>query len=174
MRGAGEPEVGKGGAKPGPGRFARLAPVFLLQPLLDRIVRRMAARHPQVFARLGEKARSTILIDPVDMPFVLLLRPNPDAPDARIFNRSRAIGADATVAATFLTLLRTIDAGLDGDALFFSRALTVSGDVEAVVRLRNAIDDVDGSLAEDVAALHGPLGLAALEFLRRRQRGVKP
>ena len=169
MRGIGERTGRRGGGRPQlRGVLSRWAPVFLLQPLIDRIVRRMVARHPEVFARMGDKARSTILVDPIDMPFVLVLRPNPDAPEVRIVRRSMAPACDATIVAGFLTLLGTIDARADGDALFFSRDLKIGGDVEAVVRLRNAIDDVDGSIAADIAALHGPLGVAALDFFRRR------
>ena len=140
----------------------------LLQPMLDRIVVRMAARHPHVFARMGDKAQSVVLIDPVDMPLVITLKPDPHRPVARFLARTRPVRHDAAVRASFLTLLRTIDARADGDALFFSRALTVTGDVEAVVRLRNAIDDVEGSLAQDIAALYGPFGTGVLGVLRRR------
>lgn len=152
----------------------RLLPVPLLQPLLNRIVARMIAKHPDVLARMGDKARAAILIDPTDMPFKLLLRPDPVAPEVRILRRSASVRADAAVAAPFMTLLATIDARADSDALFFSRELTVSGDVEAVVRLRNAIDDIDGSVAGDVAEMHGPLGVMILDRLRRRQAGASP
>jgi len=60
-----------------------------------------------------------------------------------------------------------IDADLDGDALFFSRALVIEGNTEAVVSLRNALDDIDGSVAERVAAMFGPPGRATLAMLRR-------
>jgi predicted lipid carrier protein YhbT len=51
-----------------------------------------------------------------------------------------------------------IDGSYDGDALFFSRDLVVEGDVEAVLALRNAIDDAGVDLVADTAALFGPLG----------------
>jgi predicted lipid carrier protein YhbT len=173
MRGLGERGRKQAGRRlPVPGVLTRWAPVFLLQPLVDRIVERMLAKHPDILARMGEKAGASILIDPVDMPFVLVLRPNPEAPEARILRRVVAPACDARVSASFLTLLRTIDARADADALFFSRDLKVGGDVEAVVRLRNAIDDVDGSIAADIAALHGRLGTAVLQFLRRRSEAA--
>jgi predicted lipid carrier protein YhbT len=143
-------------------------PVGLLQPILDRIVRRMMERHPDVLTRMGDKAGASILVDPVDLPFRLVIRPNPAAPRALIVSRAAKVAADASISATFMTLLQTIDARADGDALFFSRALKIGGDTEAVVRLRHAIDDIDGSVAADVAALHGPLGVAVLDYLRRR------
>ena len=60
-----------------------------------------------------------------------------------------------------------VDSEEDGDAAFFSRDLEVSGDTEAVVRLRNALDDVDGSIAEETAAMFGRPGRAILARLRR-------
>jgi len=63
--------------------------------------------------------------------------------------------------------LQLVDADADGDALFFSRDLVISGNTEAVVTLRNALDDVDGSIAEDVADMFGPPGRFALGYLRR-------
>ena len=50
-----------------------------------------------------------------------------------------------------------VDGSYDGDALFFSRDLVVEGDVEAVLALRNAIDDAGIDLVADTAALFGPL-----------------
>ena len=59
---------------------------------------------------------------------------------------------------------------LDGDALFFARNLTITGNTEAVVCLRNALDDIDGSIAENVADMFGPPGRAALGTLRRTKQ----
>ena len=39
---------------------------------------------------------------------------------------------------------------------------------EAVVSLRNALDDIEGSIAQDVADAFGPPGRIALDILRRR------
>ena len=54
-------------------------------------------------------------------------------------------------------LFDLIDGSLDGDALFFSRKLRVTGDTEAVVALRNALDDVDGGVVESITRAFGPL-----------------
>ena len=50
-----------------------------------------------------------------------------------------------------------VDGSYDGDALFFSRDLTVEGDIDAVVTLRNALDDLDTTLVQDIVAASGPL-----------------
>lgn len=66
-----------------------------------------------------------------------------------------------------MTLLGMIDGRYDGDALFFTRDLCVEGDTEAVVCLRNALDDVDGSIADDVASFFGATGQRFLKVARR-------
>lgn len=143
-------------------------PLFLLKPLLARIVRKVAAQNPGMFARLGPHAHEHFLIDPVDMPFMLHLRPDPDALDFRAVGRRGAPPPHvARISGTFLNLFTLMDAEQDGDALFFSRDLIVTGDTEAVVCLRNALDDVDEPIAHTVAALFGPPGRLALEALRR-------
>lgn len=128
-----------------------------------------------MFNRLGPWVGQDFVIDPVDMPFLLHLRPDPGAPVLRALSRRVLPDHVARISGRFLDLLELVDADLDGDALFFSRDLVIEGNTEAVVSLRNALDDVDGSIAERVAAMHGPLGRAALAGMRklaeRRKRG---
>lgn len=142
-------------------------PLFLLQPLLRRIVRRIAAQNPGMFARLGPHRAAHFLIDPTDLPFLLLLRPDPQALEFRALPRHASPPHVARIAGSFLDLLTLMDGEQDGDALFFSRDLTVTGDTEAAVCLRNALDDVEQPIAESVADLFGPPGRAALGALRR-------
>lgn len=142
-------------------------PLLPLQPLLAHVARRIAAQYPELFARLGPHADTVYLIDPADLPFALLLRPKPGALLFKAVRREDQPACGATISGTFLHLLRLVDANEDGDAAFFSRDLTISGDVEAVVSLRNALDDVDGSIAESAAALFGPPGRFALDLMRR-------
>jgi predicted lipid carrier protein YhbT len=152
--------------RPGEGAVARLA-CLALQPILSRVVRRIAARHPSLFARLGPHQKTDFLIDPVELPFALHLRPDPEVLVFRAVPRALAPRAGATIRGKFLLLLELVDAEEDGDAAFFSRDLEVTGDTEAVVRLRNALDDMDGSLAEETAAMFGAPGRAILARLRR-------
>jgi predicted lipid carrier protein YhbT len=55
-----------------------------------------------------------------------------------------------------------LDGQSDGDSLFFRRDLHVEGDTEAIVCLRNALDDLEGSLVDDVASFFGKAGRTAL------------
>lgn len=132
-------------------------PLFALQPLLGRIVTTVAQRHPGLFARLGDSCKKRFLIDPSNLSFFLLLQPDADKPQLTAYKRGENIEHDVYISGTFLTLLRMIDSQTDSDALFFNRDLTITGPTEAVVALRNALDDMDTTLADDVAASFGPL-----------------
>lgn len=148
-------------------------PLFLLQPLFDRMAAHVARAKPEVFERLGPHAGKRFLVDPIDLPFVLLLQPRPHAPSLKPYRRSERPLHDAGIAGTFLDLLDMIDGRLDGDALFFSRDLRVTGDTEAVVALRNALDDLDGSVVDTVTGAFGPLSAPArfaLEQLRNLRK----
>ena len=139
-------------------------PLFALQPLLARIVATVARRHPELFARLGDSCEKRFLIDPSNLPFFLLLQPDADRPMLKACRRGQDVEHDVYISGTLLTLLGMIDGQTDGDALFFNRELTITGDSEAVVALRNALDNMDGTLADDVAASFGPLSRPVRAF----------
>lgn len=139
--------------------FSRLLPplpLFALQPLFTHIVSTIARKHPELFERLEDSAKKDFLIDPTNLPFFLLLQPDPQNPRLKAYNRRDDVAHDVYISGTFATLLRMIDAQTDSDALFFNREINVTGDSEAMVALRNALDDMEGTLAEDVAACFGP------------------
>ena len=156
------PSKGEGAVRT---RLVPPVPVFWLQPILAKVVRRIAAENPDMFNRLGPHRASTFVIDPVNMPFALALRPDPDNLMFRAVHRGREPEHVARIAGKFLDLLQLMDCDVDGDALFFSRGLEITGNTEAVVCLRNALDDVDGSIAESVADMFGPPGRAILRRL---------
>ncbi len=159
-----------------------LAPVPLaaLQPVLARIAAHVAGARPELFARLGPHAGKRYLIDPTDLPFVLVLQPEPERPLLRAYRRYENPRHDASIAGTFFNLLDMIDGTLDGDALFFTRDLCVSGDTEAVVALRNALDDFEGSALESAIGALGPLSkptalaLSALRAFCEKPRHARP
>lgn len=153
-------------ARPNPVRLPPL-PLFLLQPVLAAVVRRVARLHPSLFDRLGPHRKARFVIDAGELPFVLLLVPDPEALCLRAVARRAEPPADARIAGRFFDLLGLVDGNSDGDALFFSRDLDITGNTEAVVCLRNALDDVEGSIAEDAAGLFGAPGRVILAALRR-------
>lgn len=142
-------------------------PLFLIQPLLARVVRRVADKYPELLERLGPHQSTRFIIDPTNMPFVLYLVPNPEHLVFRACLRSEQPAHDARIASSFSELLRLVDSSDDGDAMFFSRELEISGNTEAVVSLRNALDNVEGSVATAAADALGPPGRLGLDILRR-------
>jgi predicted lipid carrier protein YhbT len=158
--------------RPWPLPLLRFLPLPLLQPILTLIGTQVARSRPDVFTRLGPHAQKSFVIDPTDLPFVLVLKPRPDAPSLSAWRRNDAPHSHACIAGSFLNLFDLIDGSLDGDALFFSRKLRVTGDTEAVVALRNALDDVDGGVVESITKAFGPLsGLAAMTVRHMRTLG---
>lgn len=144
-------------------------PLALLQPILHFAARHVAISRPELFARLGPHLNKRFLIDAVELPFVLMLVPNPAKYSLRAYRRHQQPPHNAGISGAFLDLFDMIDGSLDGDALFFNRALRITGDVEAVVALRNALDDSDGNIVDTIVGALGPFsqpGARLASFLR--------
>jgi O2-independent ubiquinone biosynthesis accessory factor UbiT len=134
-------------------------------PLLDRVIGRLVegtvGRHPSLFARLGNHAATTFLIDPIDLPFALLLFPARTGRRMEFTRRDKSGGWDARIAGPLAALIGLVHGAYDGDALFFSRDVTIEGKTEAVLALRNAIDDAEIDLSGEVLAMLGVLRAVA-------------
>ncbi len=159
---------------PSPAPTPPLSPVLLaglaLRPLPPALLRPIAAlavsafrhRHPEVFARLDAPADATFLIEPVDVPFGVVLSPGGPSPGVWVIRAGDDAGRpDATIRGPLLALIDLLEGRLDGDAAFFARDLDIEGDTAAVVALRNAIDSAEIDLVEDVLSFAGPLGAPA-------------
>lgn len=127
---------------------------FTLQQLAENV----AQRRPGLFARLDGHAAKVFLVDPTDLPLVFRLRPHPDRPTIEPRRRDMAGVWDARIAGPFGALLGLIHGAFDGDALYFSGDIVFEGDTEAVVALRNALDDAEIDLVAEAAAVLGPAG----------------
>lgn len=141
--------------------------LLFINKTLDRLAQHIAIKRPEIFDRLDGHHHKLFSLNPVNLPLVFCLYPDPQNVRLKAYRRHRAPAADSTISGSFLTLLGMIDGKLDGDALFFTRDLHVEGDTEAIVCLRNALDDVDGSIADDVAAYFGLAGQSFLKVARR-------
>lgn len=134
----------------------RPLPLAPLQFLLSRILDAAVRQHPCIFDRLGAHADKRFGIDPADMPFAIVLEPRPDAPRLAVV-RDLPAEIHARIAGTLAALHGLAGGTLDGDALFFSRDLTIEGDVEAILALRNALDDAGVDLIALAGSCLGPL-----------------
>lgn len=138
----------------------RPLPLLPLQLLLQGMVVGIAQRHPELLERLAACRGRCIGIDPSDLPVAMLLEPQEDTITLRLVRELRQGNADARIRGPILALMGLVDGTYDGDALFFSRDITVEGDIEAVLALRNAIDDASIDLSREAVAWAGPLGAA--------------
>lgn len=124
---------------------------FAVRAMLDRIL----AKHPGLFERLGEHGKACFCFAPTDMPLRFLVRPALGSVAVR--RRQMQYIADATVEASLADLLALLGGNSDGDTLFFSRSLSIKGDMEAVLALRNALDDSEIDLVDDIMGKNSPL-----------------
>ncbi len=152
-----------------PAILLKPVPLFILRPIAQQVTTRIAQKHPHLFARLGKHTKTKYLIKPTNIPLVALLIPDENKPTMQIFKATQIPKYDAVIEGKFLFLLSMLDGVHDGDALFFNRALSIGGDTEAVVCLRNALDDVEGSVASDIADVFGVVGRSVLSFLRQKE-----
>lgn len=148
-------------------------PLLPLEIIVRRLLANAMKARPSFAERLGEHAGRTFVIDPVDCPFVFLISPAKGHSQLRVMRRAAARHHDARIAAPLVVLLGMIDGTYDGDALFFSRDLVIEGDTEAVLALRNAIEnaDLDPSTVLGLPkSLQGPVNRASrMLFVRLRR-----
>ncbi|GBD43710.1 hypothetical protein HRbin40_01190 [bacterium HR40] len=133
---------------------------------LSALVASIAARHPRLFARLGAHAGKVFCIDPIDLPFAILLRPRPERPFLALLPRGRSAHCDCRIAGTLAALLALLHGRADADALFFAGEIVMEGDTEAALGLRHAIDDAELDLLAEAAALLGQPGSLIAALLR--------
>ena len=128
-----------------------------LQPLFDAMLKVVRRRHPDILERMADYGDKAVCIDPVDLPFVILLEPNPEDPRLTVRRSIEPGEVAATIHGPLEMLIALAEGKVDCDALFFSRRLVIEGDTEVVVALRNAIDGAGIDLIEDISLELGPL-----------------
>lgn len=147
----------------------------LLRPLPQQLVAlplsiafdQMRSKHSGVFDRLAPLGESSFLIDPLDLPITFLMRPSGKHPLFRPGTERDRLRASATISGPIPVLIDLLEGRIDGDAMFFSRDLTIEGDTEAVLTLRNAIDSDEIDVFDDLIDLLGPFSSPARVVVRR-------
>ena len=125
-----------------------ILPVPPLGFVLTRAVRQLARQRPDLFERLDCYKRTHFIIDPIDIPHVFRLIPNGEHATVELFARKKAPEGAAHISGPLVVLLGLVDGSYDGDALFFTRDLVIEGDTDAVLALRNTMEEADLTPAE--------------------------
>jgi predicted lipid carrier protein YhbT len=144
-----------------------LAPRFLLDPLLARVVALLLRRHPGVFERMDAHDGRCLRIVPDELGLAFELTVERRSPRLSTASRDSNSEADAEIRGSLPALIALLEGRIDGDALFFSRELTISGDTELVLALRNSVDAARIDLIEDLSSLLGPAAGPAEIVMRR-------
>src|SRR6478735_903128 len=134
---------------------ARIVPLPVAAGIASLLFQQVLKCHPKLFDRLGEYGQACFGFIPSDLPFAFCIRPSERT--IRTIRKGNAIASDATIAGPLLLMLALAEGRVDGDAIFFARKLAVSGDMEAVLALRNALDDNEIDLVDAIGRLSGPM-----------------
>ncbi len=151
------------------GIMIRPLPVAPLNRLLGHLARHIQNNHPEILKRLSPLAGKHFLICPLDLPHDMRLTIGDSYVDFAIEDEFMG-PADVTISGPFISLMDMMDGKVDGDALFFSRSLSVEGDTEALLILRNAMDSDDIDLRAEILGLFGPLKTPASALLKMGER----
>ena len=134
-------------------RPVEIAPRWLVQRVARTIFSGVLKAHPDLFERLGDYRQTRYCFSPTDLPLHFLVVP---AEKALSVSRGKPPLADARIEGPLVLLLGLLEGRCDADALFFSRDLSIAGDMEAMLALRNALDDSAIDLPRELGALAGP------------------
>lgn len=160
-------------------RGAMLAlPAVVLNRGLTVLVQKMAARRPRLFANLARLSPAVVLIEPTDVPHRFELHIGIPQPYLTLcgFGAGACSPADqrkpdAVIRGSLATLFDMLEGRSDGDTLFFSRDIVITGDTEVVVGLRNTLDREEIEVMDDLFSLAGPFA-KPLEHAMRVMYGL--
>ncbi|SDD97389.1 SCP2 sterol-binding domain-containing protein [Rhodospira trueperi] len=141
----------------------------LARPVLDGLVRDMG---PRLEDRLSELS-GRLAIVPTGHPVAVALDIENGAVTMDLIEADtrEAMGAVAAVRAPLETLTAMLDTeGMDGDASFFTRALTIEGDTSLVMALRYALEDAGAGVDDVARAFPWPIGPALPRVMHLGQR----
>lgn len=148
-------------------------PLVVIERVCRLMFRRIGLAHPGLFERLSEHKAKRFAFLPTDVPLAFIVEPASDT--IFVSRKTTDVIADAVTEAPLFMLLALMEGRCDADALFFSRDLSVSGDMEAMLAMRNALDASNIDLSRDLSRLAGPFaplaGRVIGEIRNRALRG---
>lgn len=139
-----------------------LTPQAALSHVVELVWRRMEHRHPKLLKNLARLDNALVYLEPTDVPHNFALTMGDRVQFYVISDEeSEARTADATVKGGLQALVDMLEGREDGDTLFFSRDIQISGNTEVIVGLRNTLDREEVDLFTEVLSLCGPFAKPA-------------
>ncbi len=134
-------------------------PPALLQPFCNVALEAVRRAHPAMFSRMGRHEGAWFTLLPQDTDVAFSLHASDFSPRLVVQHRDvpPAFPPAAMIEAPLDNLMAMLSGTADGDALFFGGKLRITGSMEAVIALRNAMDAAAIDLRGDLEGLLGPL-----------------
>ena len=134
----------------------RLMPPSVLARAVAALVRKMEHRHPRLFRNLARLQPAVVHIEPLDVPHRFALKIGVESPSVEVLGSSESTPPDACIKGRLDALLNLLEGRIDGDRLFFTRDILISGNTSVIVALRNTLDREEINLLDAIASLGGP------------------
>jgi O2-independent ubiquinone biosynthesis accessory factor UbiT len=133
----------------------RAMPAPVLQRVIDILMSRMHKRHSRLFQNLEKLKSATVRINPTDVSHRFVLAFGKKGVSLTVANLEDFV-CDAEIKGDLEALLNMLEGRLDGDQLFFSREIEITGKTDVVVALRNTLDREEINLLDDITSPLGP------------------
>ncbi len=138
------------------GILSQPLPKKLLNRLIEVASDKLSINHPDVIERLNTIVGTCFVINPTDLPYSIKITVKDDDIEASLHD-DNGTTPDVCISGALTVLIDLLSSKADGDALFFSRGISVEGDTEALLTLRNALDSEDIDFWHELLDIVGPL-----------------
>lgn len=135
-------------------------PPRALQRMLDILMGGMCHSHPGLFRNLAQMDAAIVRVEPSDLPHCFILRFG-QGPTSLTLAAPEDDPCHANIKGRLAVLVDLLEGRIDGDMMFFSRDLEITGDTAVIVALRNTLDREEINLMDDVTSLCGPFAKPA-------------
>lgn len=123
----------------------------ILQIGIDKLTNLFVKQHPRVISKMAKFTPCRMVLIPIDMPFCFFVEFTPDDLNINIIDNNAFSGDNLTCIKSSLELfVKMLEGNLDGDALFFSRKLSIEGDTTSIVALRNILEAESINIKDDI------------------------
>ena len=132
--------------------------------LLNRAMRR---RHPRLVANFARLDPAVVHVFPADMPHRFAIAFGGGKMDVSVLLDAAPKPPDAEIRGNLMALIDLLEGRIDGDAMFFSREIEITGSTAVIVALRNTLDREEILITDEIAAMFGPFERPARRIAHR-------
>ncbi len=150
-----------------------LVPEPVLARFVALLMRGMRRRHPKLVAAFVRLDPAVVHVAPFDLSHRFSIVFGGGRMDVCVLSAADTRRADATIRGNLAALIDLLEGRIDGDSMFFTRDIEISGSTAVIVAVRNTLDREEILMRDEVAALFGPLERPARRLARRLQGTIR-